>query len=230
MRISSFTSPVNKGQLSFGGFVNFKQVPALLETPGPMHIIKDVQLNDEMTKKLLKYVNPIFAGAFDVSGVADFYCEQLVIPLSAENKNDIVVVGTFAVKKLRLQASDLLGQIISLLDAGAVSQDITIHPTRFVLRDGYLRYDDMQMDIGDNPVNFKGVIGLDKSLDMTITLPYTTSGRTVRTGRRGQGKRITLRLKGTTDNPELDLGRLFEDQLRDRLQEELRKGIEGLFK
>ncbi|MFC1676068.1 hypothetical protein ACFL3G_03270 [Planctomycetota bacterium] len=229
MRISSFTSPVNNGKLNFGGAVNFKQLPSLLKTPGPMHIVKDVQLNDEMTKKLLTYVNPIFANAFNVTGVADFDCEQLVIPLSAENKNDIVVIGTFAVRDLNLKASDLLGQIISLLDDGSASKDMTIHPTRFVLKDGYLRYDDMRMDVGRNPVHFKGVIGLDKSLDMTITLPYTATGSTLRIGGETEGKPVKLRLKGTTDNPELDMGALLEDQLKDLLEDELRKGIEGLF-
>jgi hypothetical protein len=89
----------------------------------------------------------------------------------------------------------------------------------------------MQIDVGDNPVNFKGVIGLDKSLDMTVTLPYTTAGRTARVGgRTTSGRRITLPLKGTADKPELDMGRLLKEQLKGQLQDQLRKGLEGLFK
>ncbi len=86
------------------------------------------------------------------------------------------------------------------------------------------------MDVGDNPVNFKGVIGLDKSLNMTITLPYTAMGRTVRIGRETSGQRITLPLKGTIDKPELDLGKLLESQLKQQLEDQLRKGLEELFK
>jgi hypothetical protein len=186
-----------------------------------MQIAKDIKVNDETTKRLLKYVNPIFANATNVSGIANFNCEQLAIPLSTDAKNNAVVIGTISMNQVRLQASDLLGQILSVAGTGARGADITIHPTKFVLQKGFLRYDNMQVDVGDNPVNFKGVIGLDKSLDMTVTLPYTTAGRTVRIGRETPGKRITLPLKGTADKPELDMGKLLEDQV-------IEKGLELL--
>jgi hypothetical protein len=88
----------------------------------------------------------------------------------------------------------------------------------------------MQMDIGDNPVNFKGLIGLDKSLDMTVTLPYTTEGRTARVGRDDGSRRITLPLKGTVDKPELDMGKLLEQQLKGQLENQLQKALEDLLK
>jgi hypothetical protein len=88
----------------------------------------------------------------------------------------------------------------------------------------------MQIDVGNNPINFKGSIGLDKSLDMTVTLPYTTAGRTARTDRETSGARITLPLKGTVDKPQLDTGKLIELQLKGQLEEQLRKGLENIFK
>jgi hypothetical protein len=99
-----------------------------------------------------------------------------------------------------------------------------------MLWDGYLRYDDMQIDVGDNPFNFGGVIGLDKSLNMTVILPYTLDGETVRVGEEGVASRITVPLKGTVDGPEVDLGKLTELLLRQRGQELLRRGLEGLLK
>jgi hypothetical protein len=139
------------------------------------------------------------------------------------------VIGTISISELRLQASDLLAQILSA-SGGASGTVLTIHPTKLVLQKGVLRYDDMQIDVGDNPINFKGTIGLDKSLDMTVTLPYTTAGRTVRTGRETSGARITLPLKGTVDKPQLDTGKLIELQLKGQLEEQLRKGLENIFK
>jgi hypothetical protein len=221
LRIAPFSSTVNNGRFNFAGEADFKQKPTLFRTPGAIQIIEDIQINDETTRKLLMYLNPLFANAVNISGVANFNCERLAIPLAGADKDDLEVAGTVSVKKLRLQASDLLGQILSLVGTSVRGEDITIHPTRFVLQNGFLRYDDMQMDIGDNPVNFKGVIGLDKSLDMTVTLPYTTRGRTARVGQETAGKRITLPLKGTIDKPELDLGKLLEEQA-------IEKGLELL--
>ena len=230
LEIVPFSSGVNNGQFSFAGKADFRVRPSLLRTPGPIQIVRDIQINDRTSRKLLTYLNPVFANALNVSGIANFNCERLVIPLAGATRNDLEVVGTVSIEKVRLEASDLLSQILSVAGIGTSGQDITIHPTRFVLQNGFLRYDDMQIDIGDNPVNFKGIIGLNKSLNMTVTLPYTTSGRTARAGRQTSGERISLPLKGTTDKPELDLGKLLEEQLRQQLEQKVREGLEELFK
>jgi len=230
LNIPPFVTTVNEGQFNFAGQADFRQKPATLKMAKPLQLMKDIKINDQTTQKLLRYINPIFADAVNVSGIANFRCEQLIIPFSAAAKKQTEVVGTISMDKVRLQASDLLGQILTAAGTSASGADITIRPTKFVLRDGFLRYDDMQMDVGDNPVNFKGVIGLDKSLDMTITLPYTVQGRTVGIGKQTSGQRITLPLKGTIDKPELDLGKLLEGQLKQQLEDQLRKGLEELFK
>ena len=230
LKIAPFSTTVNNGQLNFAANADFNQKPTLLQTPGPIEIIKDIQINDQTTKQLLMYVNPIFANAVNVSGIANFACEKLAIPLAGVNNKEIEVIGTISVNNLRLQASDLLGEIFSLIGASTEGQFITIQPTKFVLQDGFLRYDDMQMDIGDNPVNFKGVIGLDKSLNMTVTLPYTLKGGTVRVYEETAGERISLSLKGNLDKPELDTGKLLEDVLEKEVKTQLKKVLEDLFK
>jgi hypothetical protein len=230
LNIPPFITTVNEGQFNFAGQADFRQKPATLKMAKPLQLMKDIKINDQTTKELLRYVNPIFADAVNVSGIANFRCEQLIIPFSAAAKKQAEVVGTISMDKVRLQASDLLGQILTAAGTSARGADITIRPTKFVLRDGFLRYDDMQMDVGDNPVNFKGVIGLDKSLDMTVTLPYTALGRTIRIGQETSSQRIQVPLKGTVDKPKLDLGKLLEGQLRQQLEDQLRKGLEELLK
>jgi len=230
LKIEPFSTTVNNGQLNFAAQADFNQKPTLLETPGPIEIIKDIQINDRTTKQLLMYVNPVFANAVNVTGIANFACEKLAIPLAGADNNEIEVIGTISVNNLRLQASDLLGQIFSLIGSGTGGQYITIHPTRFVLQDGFLRYDDMQMDVGNNPINFKGAVGLDKSLNMTVTLPYTLKGRTVRVDKETVGERISLSLRGTLDKPELDTAKLLENVLEKELEIQLKKVLDGLFK
>lgn len=230
LNIAPFTTIVNEGQFNFAAQGDFKQSPALFKTPKPMQLLKDIKINDRTTKKLLMYLSPIFANAVNVSGIANFTCEQLAIPLSSAAKNQAVVVGTVSISQLRLQASDLLNQILSVAHTSASGANITIHPTRFVLQDGFLRYDNMQIDIDNYPVNFKGVIGLDKSLNMMVTLPYTIEGRTVTLGDKDLDRRITLPLKGTVDKPELDMGKLLEQQIQRQVEDQLRKGLEELLK
>ncbi len=211
LNITPFTAPVNEGQLNFGAEADFKQKPTLFKTGKPMQIVKDIKINDKTTSQLLKYVNPIFANAVNVRGIANLNCEQLVIPLDKDAKNKAVIVGTISVNNLRLETSDLLGPILTLT-GGSRGTDMTIHPTQFVLKDGVLRYDDMQIDVGDNPLNFKGAIGLDNSLDMTVTLPYTSKGRTARVGRESEGSRIQLPITGNVNAPKLDTAKFLEQQ------------------
>jgi hypothetical protein len=232
LEIAPFTTKVNDGQLNFAAQADFKTKPALFKMPfvksgtrtQSRQVFKDININDKTTHLLLQYLNPIFANAVNVTGIANLSCEKLNIPLDEKAKNSAELTGVVSVTDLRLQTSNLLGQILSILGMGATV--ITIHPTEFTLKDGFLKYDDMQMDIGENPVNFKGVIGLDKSLDMTVTLPYTTAGATTRTDRQARGSRITLPLTGTLDNPKLDLGKLLETQGIQLLEDALKKGLE----
>lgn len=119
---------------------------------------------------------------------------------------------------MHLGGSSLLGQIVQL---AGVSPDanITVLPCRFVLADGILRYDDMQMNIDKKSINFSGQIGLDKSMQMTVTLPWTRNGQ-----------RIRLPLKGTVDKPEIDMSKLLEQQLQQELENQIRQGLEKIFK
>jgi len=222
LKIAPFSTTVNNGQFKFASEANLKYKPSLLKTTEPIQMAKDIQINKEMARRLLMYVNPVFANLVNVSGVANFHCERLAIPLEKVSKNDIEVIGTISGDKIRLEGSDLLGKILSLVGGNVRGQDCIMHPTRFVLQNGLLKYEDMQLDVGDNPVNFKGAIGLDKRLDMIVTLPYTMSGRTVRVGEKARD-RISLPLTGTTDKPELDLGKLLEEQA-------IKKGLELLEK
>lgn len=232
LEIEPFSTTANNGKLNFAAQADLKTKPVFLKIPGPVKIIDGFELNDEMAKKYLPYFNPIFANSFNVSGKANLLCETLVVPIHAGQKKDIEVAGTFSVDKLRLQTSQkgLLGQLYSLIGKTSPTQDITVRPTKFTLKNGLLEYDDMQVDIGDNPLNFKGSIGLDKSLNMTVILPYTLKGTTARVDKKTVGKRIELPLKGTIDNPQLDTGKLLETQLKDLLQDQLQQILKDKIK
>jgi hypothetical protein len=127
---------------------------------------------------------------------------------------------------MQLGASGILTQIFSIAGQSIRGQILTMHPTVLVLQKGVLRYDDMQIDIGQNPVNFRGSIGLDGALNMTIVLPYTLEGRLVRVGQVQDADRIAVPLTGTLSKPQLNLQKLVELQLKGQIQ----RGLEELFK
>ncbi|HNS21494.1 MAG TPA: DUF748 domain-containing protein [Sedimentisphaerales bacterium] len=213
LQIKPFTTTVNEGKVNFAAQADLRQTPILLKTSGPLQVAQGVRITSEMTESFLKYVNPIFADAVGASGVVNFNTRSLTIPLTGTDNRSMQLDGTIGIQQLRLQAS-LLNKILSVIKESVRDQILTIQPTKLVLQNGTLRYENMQVDVGDNPVTFSGAIGLDERLDMTVLLPYTFEGRTVRVGDKGQeSKRVSVPLTGTLSAPQLNIQRLLETQI-----------------
>lgn len=227
MHIMPFTTTVNNGKLNFAAQADLSATPILLKTTAPLQVAQGIQVTDKMTGSFLQYVNPIFADAVNVSGVLDFETQSLTIPLTAGHARAAQLDGAIGIRELRLQAS-LLNRILSAVKTSSVrDQTLTIRPTKIALQNGAMRYDDMQINLGDNPLNFSGTIGLDGILDMQILLPYTYEGRTARIGDEGRaGKRISVPLTGALSAPQINLQKLLETQL----QEQIFGGIDELLK
>ena len=227
LEIEPFQTEVNKGQLSLACQTDFRQTPVQVVMPEPRQIAQGIHLTPETTQKLFRYVNPVFANLSDVQGKANFHCEKLILPLDPNAQDRIELVGTMSMNDIYLQGSGLLNKILAGLDMKNLrKQALKMHPTRLILRQGVLKYDDMQIDVGDNPVNFSGAIGLDETLDMRVMTPYTTGGRTVRAGDADQSQRVTVALTGTLDKPIIDMDSVL-DQL---LQIGIQRGLQELFK
>jgi hypothetical protein len=209
MTIEPFSTTLNKGTLSFAGTADFTKKPVFLVMPSAGPIITKVMIDDVIAQQLLEYLNPVFANATNVSGIASLSLKELKIPLSGAGKEAMVIVGNFDVDSLNLNGGSLLGQLVSLCGAKNGSLvGMKIYPTDFTLRDSVIRYNDMKLTIEGNPIDFGGSIGLDKALDMTVTLPFKASGQ-----------RVALALKGTVDKPALDTGKLLEQGLKSGLEE-----------
>jgi hypothetical protein len=214
LTITPFTTTVNNGQLNFGGSADFKQKTAMFKTPGQLQIVKDVQINKEMADKMLAKVNPIFFGVSSISGNANFQCDQLAVPITGGKPEDANIAGTISLTNVKMQPTGLLGAILKAT-GGTQGDLITIHPTVFTVRDGFVTYNNMQMDIGTMPINFSGKVPLDpnkKIENFSVTLPVTSLGKTASSSKSAQPGRITAYIKGTPNKPELDLGKMLQEQ------------------
>lgn len=227
LNIEPFSTTVNNGKLSFGANLNFNQKPSLLKTPGPMQVAEKININDKTTDKLLKYVNPIFANAVNVTGIADFHCQQLSIPLSGEHKNDMVAVGTLAMEQVHLNPAGLFGQICKIV--GEQDPVLTMLPTRFVLQNGFLSYENMQINVGQSPVNFRGRIGLNNTIDMDVDLPYSYSGKALKTDS-DMSNRVTLPIDGNLNSPSINVSKLLEKNVEKLIDDEVQRQLEKIFK
>lgn len=233
LTIPPFSTTVNNGKLNFAGNVNFREKPMVLRIPKPMQIMDKVNINEDVSRNLLVYLNPIFKDQANITGVANFQCDTLNIPLGVDTANLLEIIGTVGIEKMRLQTIGLAGEILSRAPTKPYV-DSTLLPTKFVMRKGRLSYDDMQLNVDEYPVNFKGAIGPNRKLDMAIISPYVLTSdfkiETVKIDDKTTAKRISLPLGGTIDNPELEWSRLLETIFNQHGEEILRRGLEELFK
>lgn len=212
LKISPFSTNVNNGTLNFGGSADLNETLKLFRTPGPIQVIDRVGITDKMTNNLLIYLNPIFADQVGISGVGNFYCDEFAVPIGKASPKDIAISGDVWIDDLKLKPMGLPEAIFS--NQG----EFTLEKTHFDLKDGLLTYDDMQLNVGDNPLNFAGKINIEnKTYDLNVKLPYTRDRRTVHVGEKVDN-RITYSTKGNLKN-----GLRF-DNLMEAIAEQLLKG------
>ncbi|MCF7956383.1 MAG: hypothetical protein K9M75_11315 [Phycisphaerae bacterium] len=236
--IAPFSTSVNNGLLNFAGSIDFSKEPMVFTTPKPMQIIDKVEVDDEMGKALLKYLNPLFAEQTNLSGVASLNCEKLVMPLGGDTAiRDAQIVGTVAMSDVTMKNQGLLGMIMSQ-GLGRTTMTADMLPTKIVLDKGLVSYDNMQVNIDKTyPINFKGDIDLNQKpgkLKMVAALPYTLSVRDggikpLRVDGNPKG-RIELPIKGTVEKNGIDWKGVLEGTGRKAAEEFIKEGLESLLK
>jgi hypothetical protein len=212
---------VNQGTLRLAGDIDLAAEPKVFRLRKPMQIIEKVQVNDELARNLLENVNPFFAGATRVSGIADFACEELVLPLGGDRKDLLRMKSVLAISQLQMRSDGFLKDLMGVLGTD-MSTTMTLHPTSLVMQNDVLSYQDMQLDVGNKPVNFSGQVGPNRRLKLTMQLPWTLGGTTVRTGEKTTD-RISLSIGGTIQKPEVDWGRVLQMNLGNILLREILK-------
>ncbi|MBW8014615.1 MAG: hypothetical protein FVQ82_00350 [Planctomycetes bacterium] len=238
LEIAPFSTSVNNGLLNFAGNIDLTKKPMVFTIPKPMQIIDKVEIDDEVGKALLKYLNPLFAEQTDLSGIANLHCEKLVLPLGGDTAiADAQIAGTVAISDMKMKNKGLLGMIMSQ-GLGQTTMRADMLPSKIVMDKGVIRYDNMQVNIDTvYPINFKGAVNLNKKpgdLKMTAALPYTLSIRDggikpLRTDGNPKG-RIELPIEGTVEKNGINWKGVLEGVGKKAVEEFIQEGLEGLFK
>ena len=230
LTVQPFTTNVNNGKLSLAGNIDLNENPLTFRLTEPTQIADQISINDELSEQMLKYINPLFANQANVSGFLNFKTDKIIVPLAPKSENKIDIAGNISINDVRLSAKGLLGQIEKFSPQS--HNKLTIEPTNFTINNGIMQYTDpqgMQVDLGDNPLNFTGQIGLDKTIDMTITLPWSVLGKTAKVGKETQG-RIAIPIENTLDNPKINLQKLIEKTAGSVIQDVIQGELDKLFK
>ncbi len=229
MTIKPFSTVVNEGMLKFAANANLGENPAILKMPEPILVLDKIKIDKIMANQLLKYLNPMFAQVADVSGLASFQCDRLAIPLSGGYNNKIVVEGTVWMNDVAIAGGGVMSQIVNLSGINNPNVKIEMLPTKFVFENGEMHYDNMQINIGETPLNFTGNVYLDKMMSMSVTLPWTVAGQTAKAGQE-VSNRIKLAIEGPVNAPKLNTDKLIQETGKQVIEQQLDKALKDLFK
>ncbi len=189
----------------------------------PGVILENVEFTRGMCRSWLKYVSPLFANATELEG--RFSLEMKSFELDLNTGEPTSLRGTLQVDHCRLgpgpmvqQATapilgvgGLVGRDIdtSLLQGGAKWLEIPKQNVGFTRREDRIYHDQLLFRRGDIDVTSSGSVGLDQTLDLTISIPLNLLKD--QTGPLAQFLRsqpLVIRIAGTMDNPQITGGDL----------------------
>ena len=175
---------VNEGKLRFAGQVDLNQEPLMLRMDKPTQVIENIHVNEEMTKKLLARMNPIFNEQGDVSGFVSLKCNQLQIPFSGVEKDKLFVDAVVSLDNAQLQPKGIIKMILRKDDNTPVQTQLL--PTHIILKDELVAYESMEFHLDQYPTGFSGTMRLDGYADMIIALPWKTGESKLRSVKVGE--------------------------------------------
>lgn len=239
-KIAPFSTVVNEGELNFAGYVDLNKKPMVFSIPAPMQVIDKVNIDEKMAKEMLQYLNPIFAKQANLSGTADLHCQTLVIPLGADTDiSKAEIKATVAMSNMRMQSTGLLGQALTVMK-GKGENKAQLLPTEIVLSNGVLSYEDMQLNIDNHPMNFKGKIFLTQKpspIDMTVQLPYKVvfdgykpDFETIDVGGDMTDRVPPIAIEGTVEKHRINLNKLLEGFIKKGTEQLLKDQLKDIFK
>ena len=225
---------VNEGKLRFAGQVDLNQEPLMLRMDKPTQVIENIHVNEEMTKKLLARMNPIFNEQGDVSGFVSLKCNQLQIPFSGVEKDKLFVDAVVSLDNAQLQPKGIIKTILRKDDNTPVQTQLL--ETHFILKDEVVSYDSMEFHLDQYPTGFSGKMRLDGYADMNIALPWRVdaskgSFRSVKIG-----DDLSTRLNVDCQGPVADFAscikydKFIENILEDVIKDQIQRGLEDIFK
>ncbi len=222
--VEPFGVSVNEGTVNFGASADLAASPIVLNVNKDTKLINAVKINDDFANGLLKYLNPVFSGSVNSAGHIDMLSRSMQIPLGGDIAAGIIADAQISVKDVRVAATGLVGQIMSItgISAGNIVS-FRIEPSDVKVAASTVSLDNMVMFIAEKKVAFKGSTGFDGQINMDITLPigYSIDGK--------KYPEISLPIDGNVSSPRIDTRKIIErntDVIGDVIEKAIDKNVD----
>ncbi|MCA9229824.1 MAG: hypothetical protein KDA57_04175 [Planctomycetales bacterium] len=253
LQFAPFDIAVGQGRLTASPLVIFDPLPQRLILPsGPL--VTRVQISQQVSENMLKYVAPIVAGATRSEGEFSVALDRTQIPFA--DPKQAQVAGQLEVHQLRVAPGPLVAELIALLEqidaltkgkqlfqaasTPRSSNALTIDNRRidFQIDRGRVYHRNLEFMVDDVPVRSYGSVGFDQTLALEIEIPIQDKWIDRQSALQSlAGQTIKLPIQGTLAKPQIDqraVAELSRQMLQGVATEaiggEINRALEKLFK
>ena len=243
---------VGQGRLTAKPLVRFTPGPEqLVLQRGPL--VTNVDISQEVSETMLKYVAPILAGATRAEGKFSIELEQVEVPFDLPEQARIQ--GRLMAHRLNVSPGPMMNQLVTLvrqiesltkrkqfLQASASSGSksfltMTEQEIEFLVVEGRVYHRNLEFLIDDVPVRSSGSVGFDQTLALEIEVPIQEKWIAREPALRGlAGQSLKIPIYGTFQKPKIneravaDLSRqLLQGAASQAIGDELNKQFKKLF-
>jgi translocation and assembly module TamB len=196
-----------------GGRVNLKPGLDVDDTRGialtlaPGSSIDGVSINDEVSRRVLRYVAPVLDKATHVNGRVSMNVEKADIPLSCPPGRQLALTGRLLFQDVVFAPGPFAGEVLAL--AGKTdSAGVKLHqPVQLSIADGRVLQKGLEIPVRkDATVALEGSVGFDETLDLKASVPITKGmlGQVAGLSEFVSDSRVTVPIGGTVKQPKIN--------------------------
>jgi hypothetical protein len=180
MRDGEITLPVTEiasadGKIRVGFVLDARTQPATFRMGPKLQAVENLHVTHDLKWGLLAKMNPLMTG--DVDGRASLLLDDLACPLGDNPLPQMTGHGKLDLTQFKMtsnQATGLVDKLFSIVSLGNGTHDVAPTSIVFTIRNGRVEYEDFSMVLDNKfEIKFSGWVGLDDSIDMTISVPAT---------------------------------------------------------
>ena len=230
--VAKLAATANGGQLNLQPKIDLRKEPYILTLPPDSNILKDVEITDAMAERLISKIHPVFQGSVKARGHVDLYMQHFNWPLDKKDRDKTAFAGTLRLKGVRVNSTNLLSGLLSLVGVRGNEMDFGDLDIDFVARNGRIETSPIRLEIDSYPIELRGSMGFDKSLDYVAKLPITPKLVGNKAYRFLEGVTIDVPIRGNSANPDIDestMQKATASLAEQALQKSLEKGVQNIF-
>jgi len=177
-------------------------------------IFSNIPLTDEIADDLVGRIHPVFKGATVMKGTVTMMLRDMHIPLEEAWQERASFSGALQIHDVVLGASGLLGELLGLAKIEEREYLLGNQTIDFHCQKGRIQCSTLRLRVGGYEMSLAGSVGLDQTLDYSVSIPVTQRWVGEKIYPYLQGESIRVPVSGTLTRPTID-ARVFTRALTD---------------